>query len=140
MQTGTIHNVFHCVFCLSCTGLYKRSVLRKTTISGEVLQETKFKDTLFGEGNAIVGDKLFAITWRCKVLSHIFFWVHFYYFLSENTLALFLTCYLLKFWTSSALTQKVSRRAYTVIFVVSKLCFRVGFNMERIKSVDDRRE
>jgi glutaminyl-peptide cyclotransferase len=49
------------------TGLYGRSSLRRVAFpSGEVLQQTALPDQYFGEGLALVGERLVQLTWRSK--------------------------------------------------------------------------
>lgn len=47
------------------TGLQRKSSLRKVSIaSGEVLQSVPLEDEYFGEGLAMVGERLYQLTWR----------------------------------------------------------------------------
>ena len=49
------------------TGLYGRSSLRRVAFpSGDVLQQVALPDQHFGEGLALVGDRLIPLTWRSK--------------------------------------------------------------------------
>ena len=49
------------------TGLYGRSSLRRVGFpSGDVLQQVALPDQYFGEGLALVGDRLVQLTWRSK--------------------------------------------------------------------------
>jgi glutaminyl-peptide cyclotransferase len=49
------------------TGLYGRSYLRRVAFpSGDVLQQVALPDEYFGEGLALVGDRLVQLTWRSK--------------------------------------------------------------------------
>ena len=49
------------------TGLHGRSSLRRVAFpSGEVLQQVTLADTYFGEGLALVGDRLVQLTWQSK--------------------------------------------------------------------------
>jgi glutamine cyclotransferase len=55
-------------FLYESTGLYGHSTLRKVELeSGKVVQEIALPDILFGEGLAVVGDKIYQLTWRAKV-------------------------------------------------------------------------
>ncbi len=50
------------------TGLNGRSSIRKVRLeNGEVLQIQKIEPQYFGEGIAVLGDKLFALTWQSGV-------------------------------------------------------------------------
>jgi glutamine cyclotransferase len=59
------------------TGLHGRSSLRRVAFpSGEVLQQVALPEQYFGEGLALVGDRLVQLTWRSKrglVYDHITF-------------------------------------------------------------------
>ena len=47
------------------TGLYGRSSIRRVNLStGAVLQKRRLPDSVFGEGMAIAGGRLFVITWK----------------------------------------------------------------------------
>jgi glutamine cyclotransferase len=47
------------------TGLTERSSLRRVDLkSGEVLQEVALDPTYFGEGNAVIDDRIFVLTWK----------------------------------------------------------------------------
>src|SRR4051812_12960583 len=47
------------------TGLTERSSLRRVDLeSGEVLQEVDLDPTYFGEGNAVIDDRIFVLTWK----------------------------------------------------------------------------
>jgi len=47
------------------TGLVQRSSLRQVDLeSGEVLQEVALDPTYFGEGNAVIDDRIFLLTWK----------------------------------------------------------------------------
>lgn len=47
------------------TGLEERSSLRRVNLeSGEVLQEVALDPTYFGEGNAVIDDRIFVLTWK----------------------------------------------------------------------------
>jgi glutamine cyclotransferase len=47
------------------TGLEGRSSLRRVDLeSGEVLQEVALDPTYFGEGNAVIDDRIFLLTWK----------------------------------------------------------------------------
>jgi len=47
------------------TGLQRKSSLRKVSIDkGEVLQSVPLEDEFFGEGLAMVGERLYQLTWR----------------------------------------------------------------------------
>jgi glutamine cyclotransferase len=49
------------------TGLYGRSSLRRVAFpSGDVLQEVALSPEYFGEGLALVGDRLIQLTWKSK--------------------------------------------------------------------------
>lgn len=49
------------------TGLHGRSSLRRVALpSGEVLQQVALPNVYFGEGLALVGDRLVQLTWRSK--------------------------------------------------------------------------
>jgi glutamine cyclotransferase len=49
------------------TGLYGRSSLRRVAFpSGDVLQQLNLPNEYFGEGLALVGDRLVQLTWRSK--------------------------------------------------------------------------
>ena len=57
------------VFCggqlIESTGLNGRSTLRKVDLeSGRVLQEVKLPDQFFGEGIAVLGGRIFQLTWQ----------------------------------------------------------------------------
>ena len=50
------------------TGLYGRSSLRRTEpMSGEVLEQRVIDPNLFGEGLAMVGDRLVQLTWKAGI-------------------------------------------------------------------------
>ena len=50
------------------TGQEARSSLRKTKLeSGEVINQLNLESELFGEGIAIMGDRIFQLTWQSKV-------------------------------------------------------------------------
>lgn len=52
-------------FLYEGTGLNGRSSLRKVRLeTGEVLQEVDLPPQLFGEGIALLGDKIFQLTWK----------------------------------------------------------------------------
>ena len=56
---------YHGGYLFESTGLKGRSFLRKIEIkSGRIIQETKLADDLFGEGIAIIGDKIYQLTWH----------------------------------------------------------------------------
>jgi glutaminyl-peptide cyclotransferase len=47
------------------TGLYKQSTLRKLNIkSGKAIKKIELPDEYFGEGIAIIGGKIFQLTWK----------------------------------------------------------------------------
>ncbi|MCC6178531.1 MAG: glutaminyl-peptide cyclotransferase [Chloroflexi bacterium] len=49
------------------TGLYGESTLRRVAFpSGEVVQQVPLANDVFGEGLALVGDRLVQLTWRSK--------------------------------------------------------------------------
>lgn len=57
--------IFHNGFFYESTGQYEESTLRKVEIAtGKILQQTPLGDDFFGEGAAILGDKIFQLTWR----------------------------------------------------------------------------
>ena len=57
--------VFHNGFLYESTGQYEESTLRKVDIaSGKIVQKTDLGDDFFGEGLAIIGDKIYQLTWR----------------------------------------------------------------------------
>lgn len=50
------------------TGLYGRSRLRKVEVAtGSVLKEAALKPEYFGEGVAVIGKRIFQVTWRSQV-------------------------------------------------------------------------
>lgn len=56
---------FHNGFLYESTGQYEESTLRKVDItSGKIVQKTQLGDDFFGEGMAIIGDKIYQLTWR----------------------------------------------------------------------------
>jgi glutamine cyclotransferase len=47
------------------TGLTERSSLRRVDLeSGEILQEVALDPAYFGEGNAVIDDRIFVLTWK----------------------------------------------------------------------------
>jgi len=57
--------IWHEGFMYESTGQYGQSSLRKVRLQdGEVLAERKLEASLFGEGLALVGDRLIQLTWR----------------------------------------------------------------------------
>lgn len=57
--------VYHNGYFYESTGNYGRSFLKKIDIkSGKVIQEKKLGDEYFGEGMAIVGNRIYQLTWR----------------------------------------------------------------------------
>lgn len=57
---------------LESTGLYQESTVREVDPwTGGVLRQTQLADSQFGEGLALVGDRLIQITWREKV-AHVY--------------------------------------------------------------------
>lgn len=59
--------VFEGGFLYESTGLYGRSTVRKTDIgTGAVLASRKLDKSYFGEGLAIVEDRIFQLTWKEK--------------------------------------------------------------------------
>ena len=47
------------------TGLHRKSSLRKVTVDkGTILQSVNLEDEYFGEGLAMIGDRLFQLTWQ----------------------------------------------------------------------------
>jgi len=60
--------VYHDGFFYEGTGLYGRSSVRKVRLeTGEVLQHADLTSEFFGEGIAIVGNKVFQLTWQSHV-------------------------------------------------------------------------
>lgn len=56
---------FHNGFLYESTGQYEESTLRKVDIAtGKIVQKTQLGDDFFGEGMAIIGDKVYQLTWR----------------------------------------------------------------------------
>ena len=59
--------VFHNGFLYESTGQHGESSIRKVEIeSGRVLQKQDLSEDYFGEGAAILGDRIYQITWRDK--------------------------------------------------------------------------
>lgn len=57
--------IFHNGFLYESTGQYEESTLRKVDIAtGKIVQQTPLGDDFFGEGAAILDDKLYQVTWR----------------------------------------------------------------------------
>jgi glutamine cyclotransferase len=60
--------IFHDGYLLESTGLYGQSTLRRVTLeSGEVQQAHELEAMYFAEGIALVGDRIFQITWQRHV-------------------------------------------------------------------------
>jgi glutamine cyclotransferase len=50
---------------IESTGLYGHSTLRKVDLeTGKVLQEVRLSDQYFGEGTAVLGDRIYQLTWQ----------------------------------------------------------------------------
>ncbi len=59
--------VYHNGFLYESTGLYGKSTLRKVDIkTGKVLQSISLSPIYFGEGIAILGNKIYQLTWENK--------------------------------------------------------------------------
>ncbi|NLL43347.1 MAG: glutaminyl-peptide cyclotransferase [Firmicutes bacterium] len=57
--------VFHGGFLYEGTGLYGHSSLRRVNLAdGEVLARTELAQQFFGEGIAILGERIYQLTWR----------------------------------------------------------------------------
>ena len=57
--------VFYNGFLYESTGQYEESTLRKVDIaSAKIVEKTDLGDDFFGEGLAIIGDKIYQLTWR----------------------------------------------------------------------------
>jgi glutamine cyclotransferase len=55
-------------FLYEGTGIYGESDLRKVELNtGKIVKQKKLEDLLFGEGVAILGEKIFQITWTSRV-------------------------------------------------------------------------
>ena len=55
-------------FLYEGTGLYGESDLRKVELkTGSVIKQQKIENQLFGEGVALMGDRIFQLTWTSKV-------------------------------------------------------------------------
>lgn len=55
-------------FLYEGTGIYGESDLRKVDLkTGSIIKQQKIEDQLFGEGIAILGEKIFQLTWTSKV-------------------------------------------------------------------------
>ncbi len=60
---------FHDGYLYEGTGLHGRSTLSRIDLeSGEVLQSRRLADQYFGEGVAIVDDRIYQLTWRSNVV------------------------------------------------------------------------
>lgn len=60
--------LYHDGYLYESTGLEGQSELRKVELeTGKVVQRTKLEPQYFGEGSAIVGDKIVMLTYRSKV-------------------------------------------------------------------------
>jgi len=60
--------VFDGGFLYECTGLYGNSSLRRVNLeTGRILQLLSLQPQYFGEGIAVVGDKIVQLTWRSHV-------------------------------------------------------------------------
>ena len=68
MEAFTQGLLFHDGVLYEGTGHYTKSRIRRVDISsGRVLQEWPFPNQLFGEGLTLLGDHLFALSWRSGV-------------------------------------------------------------------------
>lgn len=57
--------VYHQGFLYESTGLYGQSYLRKNKITtGKAIRQRRLDDRYFGEGMAIVDDKIFQLSWK----------------------------------------------------------------------------
>jgi glutamine cyclotransferase len=60
--------VYHAGFLYEGTGLRGRSSLRRVTLeTGQVIDTVTLEDQYFGEGIAILGDRLYQLTWQSNV-------------------------------------------------------------------------
>ena len=60
--------VFHQGFLYESTGLLGESTLRRVDLkTGRVLQQRRLLPVLFGEGAAVVGDRIVQLTWRAGI-------------------------------------------------------------------------
>lgn len=60
--------VFHEGFLYESTGLHGESSLRRVDLNtGRVLQERRLLPVLFGEGAAVVGERIVQLTWRAGI-------------------------------------------------------------------------
>lgn len=59
--------LFHGGFLYESLGLYGESAVRRVDIpTGRVLQEHAMPETVFGEGLALVGERLLQLTWKAR--------------------------------------------------------------------------
>lgn len=59
--------LWHDGYLYEGTGLEGQSTLNRVDLtSGKILQRTRLDDNLFGEGLALVGDRLFQLTWKTR--------------------------------------------------------------------------
>jgi glutaminyl-peptide cyclotransferase len=57
--------VYHKGYMYESTGLHGKSVLRKIAIkTGKVIKEVRLKTEYFGEGMAILGNRIYQLTWK----------------------------------------------------------------------------
>src|ERR1044071_1207227 len=67
-QAFTQGLVYHQGFLYEGTGMEGHSNIRKVKLeTGEVVQSKSIPPDIFGEGIAILGNKLFEITWQTKL-------------------------------------------------------------------------
>ena len=64
MTSFTQGLIFHKGHVYESTGLYGQSKLRKLNLDGDVLKEVALDPEYFGEGLALVDDKLIQLTWK----------------------------------------------------------------------------